>query len=95
MAQTPTVGEPAQPKPNAIAYAWYETKGENNLKAKPFIRPSTQREGWYTFENSFGEEEDGTKEEIALRFARFDKGLRLKHYIRMQHASSDPAFTLG
>jgi len=50
------------------------------------------------FENSFGEEvggtKDGTKEEIALQFAAFDKSLRLKGYIRMQHASSDPAFSL-
>jgi pyrimidine deaminase RibD-like protein len=95
MERTPAMAEPLQAKPNAIAYAWYETTGETALKAKAFIRPSTEQEGWFTFENSFGEEQHGTKEEIALRFASFDKGLTLKHYIRMQHASSDPAFALG
>jgi hypothetical protein len=95
MERTPAVAEPLQAKPNSIAYAWYETTGETALKAKAFIRPSTEQEGWFTFENSFGEEQHGTKEEIALRFASFDKGLTLKHYIRMQHASSDPAFALG
>ncbi len=89
------VTEPAQAKPNAIAYAWYETTGENAAKAKAFIRPSTKQDGWFTFENSFGEEAHGTKEEIAMRFAAFDRSLRLKHYLLMQHTSSDPAFRLN
>jgi hypothetical protein len=84
-----------QSKPNAIAYAWYETTGENAAKAKAFIRPSTQHDGWFSFENSFGEEIHGTKEEIAMKFAAFDKSLVLKHYVRMQHTASDPAFNLG
>lgn len=95
MAQTPAVAEPVQAKPNAIAYAWYETTGENALKAKASIRPSIQREGWFTFENSFGEEQHGTKEEIALRLATFDRSLRLKRYVRTHDMSSDPAFKLG
>jgi hypothetical protein len=37
----------------------------------------------------------GTKEEIAMRFAAFDRSLSLKHYVRMQHTTSDPAFNLG
>ena len=92
---TVAVTESAQDKPNAIAYAWYETTGENAAKAKAFIRPSTKQDGWYTFENSFGEEAHGTKEGIATRFAAFDRSVRLKHYIRMQHSSSDPAFVLA
>jgi pyrimidine deaminase RibD-like protein len=95
MPQTPLVAEAVKAKPNAIAYAWYETKGENATKAKAFIRPSAQQDGWFTFENSFGEEIHGTKEEIALRFAAFDRSLSLKHYVRMQHTTSDPAFNLG
>jgi len=82
------------PKPDAVAYAHYETKGENAARAESYVRPSTQKEGWFTFENSFGEEEHGTKEEIAQRFAAFDKSLTLKHYVRMRHGSSDPAFNL-
>jgi hypothetical protein len=89
------VTEPVQPKAIAIAYAWYETTGENAAKARAFIRPSTQQDGWFTFENSFGEEIHGPKEEIAMRFAAFDRSLVLKHYLRMQHTSSDPAFTLS
>jgi len=95
MSQTPLVAEAVKAKPNAIAYAWYETKGENATKAKAFIRPSPQQDGWFTFENSFGEEIHGTKEEIAMRFAAFDRSLSLKHYVRMQHTTSDPAFNLG
>jgi hypothetical protein len=86
--------KPAQTKPNAIAYAWYETTGSDAVKAQAFIRPSTQQYGRFTFEDSFGEEDHGTKDEIALRFASFDRSLKLKHYIRMQHATSDPAFSL-
>jgi hypothetical protein len=85
----------AQSKPNAIAYAWYETTGENAAKAKAFIRPSTQHDGWFSFENSFGEEIHKTKEEIVMKFAAFDKSLVLKHYVRMQHTASNPAFNLG
>ena len=69
LQQAPVVAEPAQAKPNAIAYAWYETTGKDAVKAKAFIRPSLQRDGWFTFENSFGEEAHGTKEEMATRFA--------------------------
>lgn len=93
--QTAVTAKPAAAKPNAIAYAWYETTGENAAKAKAFIRPSTQHDGWFSFENSYGEETDGTKEEIAMKFAAFDKSLVLKHYVRMQHFTSDPAFKLG
>ena len=92
---TPQTPATVAAKPNAIAYAWYETTGENAAKAKAFIRPSTQRDGWFSFENSFGEEIHGTKEEIATKFAAFDKSLTLKHYVRMQHSTSDPAFNLG
>jgi TIR domain len=93
--QAPVTAKPVAAKPNAIAYAWYETKGENAVKAKAFIRPSTQHDGWFSFENSFGEELHGTKEEIAMKFAAFDKSLTLKHYVRMQHSTSDAAFNLG
>jgi hypothetical protein len=94
MERTPVVVEPVRAKPNAIAYAWYETTGKDAVKAQAFIRTSFKQGGWYTFENSFGEEVHGSKEDIAAKFAAFDKSLRLKHYLRMQHGSSDPAFTL-
>jgi len=81
-------------KPNAIAYAWYETKGDGARKAKAFIRPSTHQDGCFTFEDSFGQEEHGPKEAIAAKFFTFDRGLKAKGYTLMQHASSDPAFSL-
>jgi hypothetical protein len=83
-------------KPNAIAHARYETKGENTLRADAYVRPSTNKDGWYMFENSFGEEEHGTREDIAMRFTTFDKGLIMKGYIRMNYAnlSGDRAFDL-
>jgi hypothetical protein len=90
---TPAVKNPTQVKPNAVAYAWYETTGENAVKAKAFIRPSIEQDWRFTFENSLGEQENGTKED-SRRFATFDRSLRLKRYIRMQHASADPAFSL-
>ena len=87
--------DPKQVKPNAIAYALYETKGENALKAAAYVRPSILNDRWFTFENSFGEVLDGTLEETAVRFATFDKSLTMKSYIRMHHANSgDPAFNL-
>jgi hypothetical protein len=81
-------------KPNAIAYAWYETKGDGARKVKAFIRPSTDRDEWFSFEDSFGGWEHGTKEAIAVKFFTFDTDLKAKHYTLMQHASSDPAFSL-
>jgi hypothetical protein len=30
-----------------------------------------------------------------MKFAAFDKSLVLKHYVRMQHSTSDPAFKLS
>jgi len=87
---------PKQPKPNAIASARYESTGANALKVEAYVRPSTQRNGWFTFENSLGDEEHGTKEEIAQRFAAFDKSLTMKGYIRMNRGnfSGDRAFDL-
>jgi hypothetical protein len=90
-----TAADPKQVKPNAIAYALYETKGENALKAAAYVRPSILKDRWFTFENSFGEVLDGTLEDTAVRFATFDKSLTMKSYIRMHHANSgDPAFNL-
>lgn len=81
-------------KANAVAFARYETTGQNAARAEAYVRPSTEEDGRFTFENSLGEEKHGTKEEIAQHFVAFDKSLRVKHYIRVQHGSADPAFSL-
>jgi hypothetical protein len=82
-------------KPNAVAYALYETKGGNALRAEAYVRPSGRGDGYFTFESSFGEEEHGTMEQIAQRFIAFDRNLTMKGFIRMQHGNSgDRAFNL-
>jgi hypothetical protein len=89
------VVQPKETKPNAIACATYETKGSNAVKAEVYVRPSTKKEGWFTFENSFGEEDHEGLEDIATRYAVFDKSLTAKGYIRMHHGNSgDQAFNL-
>jgi hypothetical protein len=90
-----STAETVQPKPNAIAYAWYETIGENSVRAQAYIRPSTRQEGYFTFENSFREEEEGTKEEIATRLVMFDKKLRLSNYRRTHDMTADPALRVS
>jgi len=91
---------PAQP--NAVAYAFYETKGENAQRAKIYVRHSAQIVGWFAFENSYDDEQHGPREhegpieEIAQRFADADRNLRMKGYVRMNYAnlSGDKAFDL-
>lgn len=94
-APVSTATKPSRAKPNAVAYAQYETKGQNALKADAYVRPSPEKEEWFTFENSFGEQAHGERDEIAQRFAAFDKSLIAKGYVRMNHGNSgDPTFNL-
>ena len=88
--------KPSLPRPNPIAYAWYETQGESALKAQSYVRESPANRGRFTYDNSFGHEQLGTKEEIAMLFAGFDKSLTVKGYIRKHWAnlSGDPIFNL-
>jgi len=65
------VERPGEAKPSALAFALYKPAGENALKAEAYVRPSAQKDGWFTFENSFGEEQHGTMDQIAQRFAAF------------------------
>ena len=66
----------------------YETEAGSALKADASVRPSAENERWFTFENSFGEEGHGGRDEIAQRFAAFDKSLTAKGYIRIRHGNS-------
>lgn len=87
--------EPAEPKPIAVAFARYETTGENAQRAAAYVRRSDKNDGWFSFENSFGEVEHGTMEKIALRFVAFDRSLTMKGYVRTHYGNSgDPPFTL-
>jgi len=78
---------PTQTKENAVAYAQYETTGKGARKAEAYVRQSREKDGWFTFENSFGEQEDGTMEEVAQRFTAFDRSLTARGYIRMRHGN--------
>ena len=89
-------------QPNAVAYAFYETKGDNAQRAKVYVRHSAQVDGWFAFEDSYGDEQrgphehEGPIEEIAQRFVDADRSLRMKGYVRMNYAnlSGEKAFDL-
>jgi hypothetical protein len=91
-----TEPKPNEEKPGAIAYAKYETKGTNSVKADAYVRPSIQAEELFTFENSFGEEHQGTLEEVAQLFAASDRSMQMKGYVRMGYGnlSGKQAFDL-
>ncbi|WP_263353322.1 toll/interleukin-1 receptor domain-containing protein [Acidicapsa acidisoli] len=78
---------PGKPKFNAVAYARYETTGVDAKRADVHIRPSATREGWFTYEDSFGEVQHATQDDIATRFVLFDRRLIREGYIRMNYAN--------
>jgi hypothetical protein len=83
-------------KSEAIAYAWYETTGPDAQKMQLYIRRSPTTEGWFTFENSLGEEHHGTREDIAARYVLSDRQLTMSGFKRMNtsNGSGDRAFDL-
>jgi hypothetical protein len=91
-----------QAQPNMVAYAFYETKGENAKQAKIYVRLCASIDGWLAFENSYDDElygrseHVGPSEEIAQRFVDADRSLRIKGYVRMNYAnlSGGKAFDL-
>jgi hypothetical protein len=77
----------------AVAHATYEMKGSSS-RAAAYVR-GTDREDVYVFESSMGNDEFGSKEEIALRFVTFDKQMRMKGFTRMNYGNGgDRAFDL-
>jgi hypothetical protein len=87
-------GESTEPKPNAVAFARYETTGENAQRAAAYVRPSSRQLGWFSFESSLGDLEHGERDKIALRFVAFDRSLTTKGYIRTHYGAGDPYFAL-
>jgi hypothetical protein len=83
-------------KPNAIVYARYETTGANAKRADVHVRPPVVADGYFTYEDSFGESQHGTDEEVARRLVDFDRKLRLQGYVRMNYGnlSGNRAFDL-
>jgi hypothetical protein len=78
-----------------VAYAYYETIGPDAKQASAFVRPSTHGEGWFTFENTFGEKEHGPRGRIAKKYVVFSLSMKLKGYRHTRSASSDPVFNVA
>lgn len=93
---------PSQEMRNAVAYAFYETKGENAKRAKVFVFRSSVNKDLFRFQNSHDDElhgpreHEGPLEEISVRFVTADAQLRMKGYVRMNHGnpSGIPGFEL-
>jgi hypothetical protein len=94
-AQAPSPAPPLK-KSEAIAHAWYETTGANAQKVQVYIRRSPTTEGWFTFENSLGEEHHASREDIAARYVLSDRQLTMSGFKRMNagNGSGDRAFDL-
>ena len=73
--------EPPRPQ-NAIAYAFYETKGPDAQRFKMYIRPVDPANDVFSLETSDGELTQGTIYFVARDFARFDRMYVSRGYIR-------------
>ena len=66
----------------AIAHAFYATTGPNAKKAELYIRLSPNGPDRFTFEDALGAEHEGTRQEIAIKYALADKTLTMSGYQR-------------
>jgi hypothetical protein len=73
---------PGGKKTVAIAHALYETTGPDAKKVELYIRHSPAGNDRFTFENSLGEEHEGTRQDIAIKYALADKNLTMSGYQR-------------
>jgi hypothetical protein len=85
----------AKQQPRPVAYAYYETTGPDAKQANAFVRPSMRREGWFTFENSFGEKDHGPRGRIARKYVVFNLSMKLKGYRHTRSTSSDSVFSVA
>lgn len=76
-----TTDEPPLPQ-NAIAYAFYETKGPDAQRFKMYIRPVDSAKDVFSLETSDGERTQGTFYFVARDFVRFDRQYVSRGYIR-------------
>jgi hypothetical protein len=72
-----------RPKQSPEAYAFYERKG-SDARMQVFVRPVDPSADLYSFETSAGDYEEGSGNQIALRYLRSDLELKQKGYTRMQ-----------
>ena len=73
--------EPPRPE-NAIAYAFYETKGPDAQRFKMYIRPVDSANDVFSLETSDGERTQGTFYAVGRDFVRFDRQYVSRGYIR-------------
>jgi len=66
----------------AIAHALYETTGPNAKKVQLYIRRSPNGPDRFTFEDAMGAEHEGTRQDIAIKYALADKTLTMSGYQR-------------
>jgi hypothetical protein len=74
-------------KPNAIAYAFYETKGPGAKQYKMFVRPADNAGERFTLETSDGEISEGSLAEIARDYHLTDQE-RLQEGYTHTHTSN-------
>jgi hypothetical protein len=70
-----------------VAYAKYETTGENAVKAETYVRPSEEHPGSFFYEDSFGANRLESEELAAQSFFTTDRKLIQSGYIRMNYAN--------
>lgn len=85
---------PAGPKTNAIAYALYDSP--NGRKVQIYVRKSPLMDDIFTLENADGSKQEGTRQEIAIKYAAADKNLTMNGYKRMTNSGGGkyPEFNL-
>jgi hypothetical protein len=82
------------PKPNAIAFAQYE--GPAGRRVHLLVRKSATEENMFTLEDADGQEHEGARQDIALKYTLADKRLTMNGFKRMQNSggSEYPEFNL-
>jgi hypothetical protein len=73
---------PGGKKSVAIAYALYETTGPGAKSVALYVRRSPKGQDRFTFEDAAGEEHEGTRKDIAIKYALADKTLTMSGYQR-------------
>lgn len=78
---------PSKATGNTVAHARYETKGPGAVRANMLVRESGKDDGWYHYEDSFGENHRESEEDVAKRFLLKDRELIRKGYVRMEYGN--------
>jgi hypothetical protein len=87
---------PGGKKTSAVAYASYEIGGLKPEKIELYIRRSPSGGDRFVFESTPGDELEGTRQEIATKYAMVDRNLRMSGYQRRNFSGGGeyPEFSL-